>query len=479
MGDDALSAETVLCVDLDGTLIHTDLLYESLLALLRQSPLAFLQVPIWLLRGRAHLKQQLALRVQPDVAHLPYNRALLEQLAQERARGRRMALITGSPTAFAQAVAAHLGFFDEVIATDDRVNLTGRRKAERLVQRFGARGYDYAGDSYADLPVWAQARESWAISVRPVVLRAASAGTHFARRIDAPKVSPLVYLRAIRLHQWLKNVLVFVPLLAAHRASDPALLLKAAIMFLCFGLCASSGYVLNDLLDLAADRAHPRKRLRPYASGALHVTQGIVLIPLFLVAAIALAWPLLGIQAVAVLLIYYIGTVAYSLVLKRLTTVDVLTLAGLYTLRILAGAAATEIMPSFWLLAFSMFLFFSLAVVKRYSEVLVMQARGEDQLRGRAYFADDSVILSVMGVASGFMSVLVLALYVHTTPVRVLYRQPQIISLVCPLLLFWVCRAWFKAHRGEMHDDPLVFAATDAVSWVVAALTVAIFVLAI
>ena len=476
--DDLLSGQVVLCVDLDGTLIHTDLLYESLLALLRQSPLNFLRVPFWLLRGRAHLKQQIAARVQPDVQHLPYNRALLDQLAQERAAGRRLALVTGSPMAFAQAVAAHLGIFDEVLATDDQINLTGRRKAEKLVQRYGARGYDYAGDSVQDLPVWAGAREGWAVNVRPRVLRAASTHTRFAHRIDAPPTSPLAYVRALRLHQWLKNVLVFVPLLAAHRSGDPELLLKAVLMFVAFGLCASSGYVLNDLLDLAADRAHPRKRRRPFASGTLRVVHGVIVIPLLLAAALGLAWWRIGVMAVAALLIYYVMTLAYSLVLKRLTTVDVLTLAGLYTLRILAGSAATLIAPSFWLLAFSMFLFLSLAVIKRYSEVLMVHAQGEGRLRGRAYSTEDRVILPMMGISSGFMSVLVLALYVHTAPVRELYRQPQMISLLCPLLLYWICRAWFKAHRGEMHDDPLVFATTDPVSWAVAGLSVAVLLLA-
>jgi 4-hydroxybenzoate polyprenyltransferase/phosphoserine phosphatase len=476
-GHDVLSDEPILCVDLDGTLIHTDLLYESILALLRQSPFVVLLLPVWLMRGRAYLKQQVALRVQPDAATLPYNQALLIELRKERARGRKMALVTGSPMVFAQAVAKELHLFDEVIATDDQVNLTGSRKAARLVQRFGSRGYDYAGDSIADIPVWSQAREAWTVDVPPVALKLVS-GARFTHRFDRPPASPKQYLRAIRVHQWLKNVLVFVPLLAAHRAGEAGLLINSMVMFFAFSLCASSGYVFNDLLDLAADRAHPRKRTRPFASGALPLTHGIVMAPLLLIAAIALVWSRLGALSLGVLVTYYVGTMAYSLVLKQRATIDVLTLAGLYTLRIIAGSAATEIPPSFWLLAFSMFMFFSLAVVKRYSEVLAVRARGEDRLHSRGYRAEDEMVLSVMGVTSGFMSVLVLALYVQSVPVRSLYHHPFMISLLCPLMLYWICRTWLKTHRGEMHDDPLVFAATDRISWIVAALCAGILIVA-
>jgi 4-hydroxybenzoate polyprenyltransferase/phosphoserine phosphatase len=468
-GNDVLSAEPILCVDLDGTLIHTDLLYESLLMLVRQSPLYVLRLPLWLMRGRAYLKQQVASRVKPDVVNLPYNQALLAELRRERARGRKMALVTGSPMAFAQSVAKELHLFDEVIATDDEVNLTGSRKADRLVERFGAGGYDYAGNSLADIPVWSHAREAWTVDAPAVAPKLASKA-RFTHRYDRPRASPATYLRAIRMHQWLKNILVFVPLLAAHRASDPGLALDALIMFVAFSLCASSGYVLNDLLDLGADRAHPRKRKRPFASGALPLTHGIVMAPALLIAAVVLVGTQLSLLSLGVLLAYYVGTMAYSLVLKQRATIDVLTLAGLYTLRIIAGSAATEIPPSFWLLAFAMFLFFSLAVVKRYSEVLAVRARGEERLHSRGYHTGDEIVLSVMGVSSGFMSVLVLALYVQSAPVRNLYQHPFLISLICPLMLYWVCRTWIKTHRGEMHDDPLVFAATDRISWIVAAL---------
>jgi phosphoserine phosphatase len=237
MSEPALGAEPVLCVDLDGTLIHTDLLYESVLTLLRQSPLSALKLPLWLARGRAYFKQQVAMRVKPDPANLPYNQPLLAELKRERSRGRRMVLVTGSPIAFADAVAKKLGLFDEVLATDDAVNLTGKRKAERLVQRFGVRGYDYAGDSYADVPVWSQAREGWTVDAPAMALKVAT-GARFTHRFDRPRASPLLYFKAIRVHQWLKNVLVFVPLLAAHRANELPLLFDATVMFLAFSLCA-------------------------------------------------------------------------------------------------------------------------------------------------------------------------------------------------------------------------------------------------
>jgi 4-hydroxybenzoate polyprenyltransferase len=467
----SMNKEPVLCVDLDGTLVHTDLLYESLLALLRQSPLLILLVPLWLLRGRAHLKHQLASRVQLDYAGLPRNLPLIELLRQERSSGRHLALVTASPQAWADAMAAQLGLFDEVLASSEHLNLGGRNKAAALVRRFGARGYDYAGDGRTDLPVWASARQGWAVNTSNSTLRQAKGLVEISRTLNRAPTGFLTYIRAIRLHQWLKNMLVFMPLLAAHRVMEPGLALNALVMFLAFGLCASSGYVLNDLLDLPADRIHPRKRYRPLASGALPLLHGLVLVPSLLGAGVALVLCFLSPMSLALLLTYYLGTVTYSMALKSMSIVDVVALATLYTLRILAGAAATHIVPSFWLLAFSMFLFLSLAVVKRYSEVLGARARGEDKLRGRGYIASDDVLLSSMGVASGYMSVLVLALYVNSAPMRELYRRPEVIWLLCPLLLFWITRIWFKTHRGQMHDDPLVYAATDRFSWVVASVS--------
>lgn len=463
--------EPVLAVDLDGTLIRSDLLVESLLLVLRVAPLSLLALPLWLLRGRAQLKQELADRVAPDAASLPYDADVLDAVREARSAGRRCVLVTGSHERWAQAVAAHLGVFDDVIATRQDLNMTGHNKARTLIERYGERGYDYVGDSLADLPAWAGAAAGWTVGASPTLARLAGARTQIQRSLPGARASLRDWLKAARLHQWLKNLLVFVPLLAAHRIGDAAAWMQALTMFFAFSLCASSGYLFNDLLDLPADRAHARKRARPFASGAISAKRGLIAVPLLVAAGVALvAWRLSPLS-LALILAYYLGTLWYSTTLKRQVVVDVLTLASLYTLRIIAGSAATHIAPSFWLLAFSMFLFLSLAVVKRYSEVLVVRGRGEAELRGRGYTAADEVVLSSMGVASGYLAVLVLALYVNSGPTRKLYAQPEAIWLLCPLMLFWISRIWVKTHRGEMHDDPLVFAATDRVSWIVAGLS--------
>ncbi|WP_226859357.1 UbiA family prenyltransferase [Acidithiobacillus albertensis] len=277
------------------------------------------------------------------------------------------------------------------------------------------------------------------------------------------------YAKALRVHQWLKNILVFIPMLLAHQISNVSLWANGLLAFISFSLCASSVYLLNDLLDLSADRLHPRKRLRPFASGELSMVQGIALIPLLLLAAFTIAALWLPTDFVIVLVVYYLLTVSYSFWLKAVVLLDALLLAGLYTIRIIGGMAATQIGPSFWLLTFSIFLFFSLALIKRYSELLALKQRGQLTTHGRGYHVEDLVMLMGFGVACGFMAVLVSALYINSDKVKVLYQHPAFLWLVSPILLYWISRIWLIAHRGGMHDDPVVFAAKDKGSWAVAA----------
>jgi 4-hydroxybenzoate polyprenyltransferase len=456
--------EPPLCVDLDGTLIKTDLLIESCFTFIKQNLLAVFLIPLWLLQGKSRLKQEIAQRVELDVTVLPYQRDFLAYLQEERARGRRLMLVTASPMKFARQVANHLGLFDDIIATEDSLNLSGKHKRERLEAVCEDQGFVYAGNARVDLAIWPYGREAILVNPGRGVHRAASRLARVSRVFDDRTKQLPAYLQALRLHQWLKNILVFVPLLAAHRVNDMSLLIQALVGFLAFGLCASSAYVLNDLLDLAADRHHPRKRKRPFASGQIPVLSGAMLIPMLLAAAFVLGqW--LPSEFLVALGIYYALTLAYSLKLKQIVMLDVLVLAGLYTVRIIAGAAAVEVMPSFWLLAFSLFIFLSLAMVKRYSELLVMQRNGQDKAAGRGYHVDDLVMLQSLGAASGYLSVLVLALYINSVKVQILYSRPEFIWLLCPLLLYWISRTWLKAHRGEMHDDPVIFATQDRVSW--------------
>ncbi len=476
MTQSAVSDAIPLCVDLDGTLVRTDMLHETLLLLAKSSPAALASLPGWLAKGKAGFKHFIAERVTIDASRLPYRADVLSLIEQARAQGRPVILATASSTKIATAIAEHLGLFDAVLSSDEGINLSARAKADLLVERFGERGFDYIGNDTADLPVFARARKAFLVSSRGRLRRAAANGHDAITFMDDPSGGLRVWAKALRLHQWLKNLLVFVPLVAAHQLTNAPLLFAAIIAFLSFSLCASSVYLLNDLLDLSADRAHLRKRKRPFASGALPVKAGIVVAPLLLAAALALAL-LLPPRFLAVLAIYYGLTLAYSFLLKKQVIVDVMLLAGLYTLRIIAGAAATVIMPSFWLLALSMFVFLSLAMVKRYSELRIAVASGKE-LAGRGYHPEDLPVVLSLGSSSGMVSVLILAMYTQAQIVPDLYPSPEWLWIAPPLMLYWTARLWMKTVRGEVDDDPVLFAAKDWQSLVVVALMGAAFLLA-
>lgn len=472
---ESVLSEPTLVVDLDGTLIKTDLLVETTLELLKSSPLSLPLLAVWLARGKANLKERIAERVDIDAASLPYNSEFLTYLRSEHAAGREIWLATASHRKLAEQVAIHLGIFSRVLATESGRNLSGKAKLEALVSDLGLKGFDYAGNALVDLRIWPQARRALIVHPERGVEAAAARLSTVERVFPREKRRLSTYLRAIRLYQWVKNVLIFVPLLLAHRAHELPLLFNCTIAFLAFGLTASSAYVLNDLLDLTADRHHPRKRRRPFASGDLPPSAGFWLVPSLLLGAGALAAilpPYFGV----VLAIYLAGTLAYSFKLKHHPMLDVMTLAGLYTLRIIAGVVAIAVAPTFWLLAFSVFVFLSLALIKRYSELRIMQREGKQEARGRGYQVDDLTILSAAGIASGYVAAMVLALYVNSPEVLRLYRTPEAIWLLCCLLLYWISRMWMITHRGDMHDDPIVFALRDGPSLVIGALAVAIVV---
>lgn len=457
-----------LVVDLDGTLCKSDLLYESLCVLLKHRIWCVFLLPIWLWRGKAYLKQQIAQRVTVAVDVLPYHPALLAYLTSQHAHGRRLVLATASDMQLAHDVATHLGIFDTVLASDGITNLSAERKRDRLVALFGVKGFDYAGNSRHDLCVWAVAHQAIVVNAPRRVQVAAAQVTETAQIFDTFPGRVRPFVRALRLHQWLKNLLVFVPLLAAHRLWEVPLLTQALLAFVAFGLCASSVYLLNDLLDLAADRHHPHKRQRPFAAGALPLRVGLVAIPLLLGLS-GLVGLLLPPAFLAILALYYSTTLAYSLVLKHEAPLDVLVLAGLYTARVIAGSAATAIWPSGWLMAFTTFLFLSLALVKRYAELIVMiREVGESMARERNYRVDDRELLSAMGVASGYLAVVILALYLNLVAGQTLFERYDVSWLWCPLLLYWISYVWLIAHRGGMSDDPVVFAMKDRTSRVVA-----------
>ena len=453
-----------LVVDLDGTLIRSDLLVETFLAFLRQHPLRLPDVLRWWRCGRPALKEALALASEIDVALLPYDSAVLDLIKQHRGK-RHIVLATGSHLHLAKRVAAHLGLFDEVIATEGELNLAGKAKRNALVLRYGEGCFDYAGNSHDDLSVWSAARHGFVVNATPGVVAKARALGNLANVIPLDGGQLRHWAKALRLHQWLKNLLLFVPLVAAHRLGETRLLLDGLAAFLAFGCCASSVYLLNDLLDLQDDRRHPRKKVRPFASGQLPLHVGLLAVPLLLAIGLGLGFVLLPPGFTSGLAGYYALTVAYSLWLKRRAAIDVVALAGFYTLRMVLGAVAMAIPLSNWLLVFSMFIFLSLALAKRCAELSLVRARDPNgKAHGRGYTAGDLPRLSTLGIASGCVSVLVLAVYIKDTHAMSLYRHPEILWWACPLLLAWLTRVWLLVYRGDMHEDPIVFALQDKAS---------------
>lgn len=465
-----------LCVDLDETLIRTDILWESVVQLWRHPLVALRAAVALILHGKAEFKAVLAKATAIDPAALPYREEVLEFVRAQHKLGRDVVLATATHRIVAQRIADHVGVFCRVFATEGRINLSGVRKRETLESAYGARGFDYVGDGPKDLPVFSAAREAMLVDPSRALLQNASAGANVSRVFSETRSSAKTFARALRLHQWAKNILLVVPLLAAHRILDLNAWASAAVAFLGFGLVASATYLINDLLDLQSDRMHPQKRFRPMASGLLPIRAGLSLTLLAGLSGFCLSLAFLPPEFAAYLLVYTVLTLAYSFDLKRRLLVDVLSLAVLYTLRILAGGAAVGVVVSEWLLMFSLFVFISLAFLKRAIEL--KDSEGGARIPGRAYSVADLETVRIIGVSSGLISVLVLSLYIASPAVTQLYRSPQILWLVCPLLIYWIARIWFLAARGEVHHDPVVFALLDWHSYGVGACVLAIAVLA-
>ena len=457
-----MSTDTVLCVDLDGSLIRTDLLYEAVLLLTIHHPLKLLAFPGWLAQGKAVFKEKIAALVAPDAALLPYNDELLAWITEQRKSGRRVVLCTASDRSYAQGVADHVGIFDEVLASDGSTNLSGSRKAALLVERFGSRGFDYVGNSHKDLPVWEVARRAIVVGGSSLE-QAAGRLAPVERRFANGRAGAGAWVRGLRLHQWLKNLLLLLPLLGAHRWGDFAAWTSVLEAFVAFGCCASGVYLVNDLVDLENDRQHERKRLRPMASGKISVAMAACVAPLLFMVSFAIAANV-SVGFLAWLATYLVLTTLYTFVLKKIALVDCLALAGLYTLRVVAGGAAAAQFVSFWLLAFSLFLFLSLAYVKRYAELTGALAQGKEKARGRGYHTGDRHLLQSFGVSAGFAASLVLALYLNSDAVQLLYHNADRLWFTLPVLLYWISRMWLLASRGQMHEDPVIFAVRDHAS---------------
>lgn len=452
----------ILVVDLDGTLLRSDMLYESFWSAFGRDWRSPFLSGIALSRGRAALKRHLATASAVEAATLPYNAEVISFIKTSRQSGERIALVTASDRGFAEAIADHLGIFDEVHGSDGTLNLKGEHKAQFLEERFGQKGFAYMGDATADLPVWKRAAKAITVNASPSLRQEAERVCDTVEHLATETKSVKPYIKALRPHQWLKNILVFLPMLAAHQLDGPTFLMSL-LAFVCFSLVASSVYVLNDLLDLAADRAHPRKKSRPFASGSIPIAHGAGMAAgLFILGALLAI--IIGGHFLLVMVAYYLLTTAYSLQLKRQTVIDICVLAGLYTMRIIAGAVATDITLSVWLLAFSVFFFLSLAAVKRQAELIDSAERGNLTASGRGYHVNDLPIISMIAIGAGYVSVLVMTLYVNSPAVVELYAHPEALWGVCAILLYWITRTVMIAHRGEMHDDPVVYASKDRIS---------------
>ncbi|CFQ96101.1 UbiA family prenyltransferase [Yersinia frederiksenii] len=451
------SMGTPLCIDLDGTLVRTDTLVESFFLLIKKNPFyAFLCV-LWLLRGKASLKNEIAKRVTMNASSLPYNESLLDMLHNEHRNGREIWLCTAANEKIAQSVSDHLGIFSKVIASNNTKNVSSSVKADEILSHTDS--FDYAGNSSDDIKVWDKSTGAIVVDLPKKLMNKVSVPILY--QFDSDKKTIKAWLKEIRIHQWAKNILIFIPILAAHEISKSSLLLDAMLAFIAFGFCASSVYLLNDLVDLEADREHKIKRNRPLASGAIPLIHGIIAaVILFILAIIITLY--LPIQFAFALASYYVITLAYSFSLKSKVVIDVATLAILYSMRLVAGAAATGIMLSNWLISFSMFIFFSLAIVKRVVELKSSESNAK--IKGRGYYPADMPLLLASGISSGYISILVFVLYIDSSAGLQNYNNPDVLYFIAPILFVWLTRVWLLTWRGDMHDDPVAFAIKDRTS---------------
>lgn len=460
---------TPLCVDLDGTLIKSDSSFESFLLLIKKNPFYLFLVLIWLWQGRAYLKQKIADKVLPNPEHLPYNQNFLTFLQQEHLKGRELILVTGADQKIAQKVSTHLKIFSSVLASDGCINLTGHAKTKVLTAQFGSKGYDYAGNSSVDLPVWAEAREALIVNAKQFVIKKASKIANISHIFKSSTCSIRTFFKAIRLHQSIKNILVFIPLFVGHRDFDFTLLANTSLAFFCFCLFSSSVYLVNDLLDVETDRQHQIKQHRMFATGNLSMASGLILALVLFVAGLGFSL-FLPSSFTVVLVFYYLIGLSYSFYFKQFFLLDVCILAVLYTLRIIAGMTVIGAGYSGWLILFAIFFFLSLAFLKRYSElydVPQQQTSAKDlqtKLTGRNYLITDLTRIGLFGKLSGYISIFILAIYISTERAKILYVYPKLLWLICFLLMYWVYYVWSLATKGLMHYDPVLFVLKDKFS---------------
>jgi len=467
----SLSADAIpLVADLDGSLSRTDLLHEALILLIKKNPVVIFQCLLWLLKGRLYFKNRIFEQVQLHYESLPYNPEVLQFIKEAFASGRKIVLATASPLYCATEVAKVHPVFNEVYGSSDKVNLKGTNKLKVLIEHYGEGRFDYIGDSAADMVIFKASRYAYVVNPSTAVARKVKKIAN-VKNIWQPRKSSIIdYIRAIRAYQWIKNLLLFVPLITSHSFRSLHLVTITFLAFLAFNLVASAGYLLNDLLDINADRKHPRKQFRAVASGRLSIVNAFIVATVFLVGGLIFAAKL-SLYFLGILLLYFIISFTYSLFFKKIVLYDVFILALLYSIRVFAGAVVTGVPLSFWLIAFSTFIFLSLAFVKRYSELVQIVDDTNLKNRGRGYIVQDLSLLQMMGIVSGFLSVVVFSLYINSPEVTVLYSKPKLLWAISFLFLFWISRVWLFTTRGKMTDDPIIFAIKDITSYFIFLLT--------
>jgi 4-hydroxybenzoate polyprenyltransferase len=468
---------STLYVDLDGTFIKSDMLLESCLAAIKEKPYLIFMLLVWLTKGRSYLKAKLAEHSSFNVTTIPLNRQTSAFITDQKGKGRRIILATASNEDIAQKFVDAYPIFDGFLASTPIHNLKGACKLEEILKV--SADFSYMGNSSEDFVLFEKAQESYLVNPTKAAVKLNNGDFVIKKVLDYDPSLPKfkVWFKQLRIHQWIKNVLIFVPILISNQFTDLALLTSTIIGFICFGMLASSTYILNDLVDLESDREHPRKCKRPLACCELSILDGTYVASILFVVAMlgALA---ISIDFFLVLLMYLVLTVSYSLKLKRYFAMDVIALASLYTIRIFAGAAILGVTVSFWLLSFSMFIFLSLALVKRCAELVALQSTEKENVSGRDYNVGDLTVFTSFGVTASMLAILMYCFYMNSDILSNQYQEPELLWLSLPAFGYWLMRMWVKTIRGEMHDDPIVYSLRDKGSLVSISIMLAVTILA-
>jgi len=455
-----------LCVDLDDSFLKTDTLLESILITLKLKPFFLFLLPFWLIKGRAYLKSKISEIAMPNFNTLPINKEVENYIIQQKELNRKIILTTATNENIAKNIVSQTNLFDDFYASSDRHNLRALNKANFLTKQFGEYNFDYIGNSYDDLKVWKYSKNAIIINPSNKLLNKARKINNNITVINSEKATFYDFIKQIRVHQWLKNILIFFPFLLAHQVNLQNFI-NSIFAFISFSFLASFVYITNDLFDLEADRQHPTKKNRPIASGRISISKAILSSFILLISGLIISLLLINKYFLAILLAYLIITTMYTFSLKRIAIIDIITLSILYTLRLIAGGISTDVEVSQWLLGFSLFFFLSLATMKRYTELLVIKDLNKVNTSGRGYNIKDIPLIRTIGLASGYLSVLIFSLYLNSQKVISLYNHPKILWLITFSLLYWISRMWLISHRGEMNEDPIVYTAKDKVSYII------------